>query len=107
MYEQQQEPYHCVFVKQHVRFEFWPSKGILTLNVAGRETEHDMKDVLFLHGWIGSMIMTYFDEIKKGKSKHSRDLKEIITASKKLSRKKEKEENPRLLVSGVQATKPL
>lgn len=100
MYEQQ-EPFHCVFIKQRVRFEFWPSKGIMGITVQGRYVEHDMKDVFFLQGWLGSMIMTYFEEIKKGKSKHSKELKAIMMASKKLSKN-----DTQLLVHGGECTKP-
>jgi hypothetical protein len=78
-----QEPYYNGYNKQNTMFVFWPSRGELLVRVDGNSKSFDMRDALFLHGWLGSMIMHYFDEIKAGKSKHSKEMRKIMTAISK------------------------
>lgn len=86
MFDEFTEPFHMVFLRQNAKFEFWPSKGIMRVSANGKSFELDMKDVFMLEGWIGSMIIHYFDEVKKGNSKHSKEVRKIMKASEQMSK---------------------
>lgn len=83
------EPLTCGFKRQNILFEFYPSSGLLMMEyVEGYHkytTKFDMKDVFFLHGWLGSAIMHYMEEMKTGKGKHSKEMRKIMEAAKILS----------------------
>lgn len=83
------EPLTCGFNRQQVLFEFYPSSGLLMMEcIDGNykyNTNFDMKDVFFLHGWLGSAIMHYMESVKTGKGKHSKEMRKIMKAAKILS----------------------
>lgn len=61
------EPLRCGFTRQDVLYEFYPSVGELVMISERVEKSFDMKDVFFFHGWLGSAIMHYMEDVKSGK----------------------------------------
>lgn len=73
------EPFQIHFHRQDTSFFFWPSKGIMEIWFRRENVkyEFDMKDVFFLHGWIGSMIVHYISWLKKGNSEGAKEVRKL------------------------------
>jgi len=83
------EPFQIYFHKQDTSFFFWPSKGVMEIWFRRENVkyEFDMKDVFFLHGWIGSMIVHYIDKLKKGNNNEAKEVRKLTKKSDNISRR--------------------
>lgn len=55
------------FTKSRLTLTFDIFEGVLVLEGEDNYKEDiTMKDLMLLHGWLGSCVMTYFEEFRKG-----------------------------------------